>query len=307
MARFEGLAAIRRALSMPNGGTLLDIKPDGLNWQWAQVPPDRARTALAIALAAIDGRWKLYLSLPDDPKSNVLEIVGISKTPDQPEPLVLYRAESGIGGYTLADSRDTGFAFDYNSSGKLDHLVFYRPGAGTIWVLRNNGGTFSQANAGESIVKNYDLADDRDRAFAFDYNSSGKLDHLVLYRPGRTDCRIFKNNGGTFTPVYSGSGIGGYDLWGTTDTGFAFDYNNVGKLDHLVFYRPGETYFWILRNNGGTFTPVPGYSGSGIRGYDLADTRDRAFAFDYNGNGMQDNIVVYRPGTGKIWILNSLN
>jgi hypothetical protein len=307
MARYEGLASVRRALSMPNGEAWLDIKPDGLNWQWAQVQPDRAREALAVALTAIDGRWKLYISLPDDQESNLLEIVGISKTPDQPEPLVLYRGEAGIGGYDLAETRDRAFAFDYTGNGRLDHLVFYRPGTETIWVLRNNGGTFEQANNGASILANYDLADNRDRAFPFDYNSSGNLDHLVLYRAGNGDCRIFRNNDTVFTPVYSGMGIGGYDLFGNTDDGFAFDFNNVGKLDHLVFYRPGETYFWILRNTGGTFNSLPGYNGSGVRGYDFADPRDRAFAFDYNSNGRLDNIVVYRPGTGRIWILNSLN
>src|SRR5215211_146683 len=127
MARFEGLASIRRALSMPDGGALLDIKPDSLNWQWAQVSAGRAREALACALAAMDGRWKMYVSLPDDPNSNVLEIVGLSRTPDQPEPLVLYRG-GGIGNYDLLNVADRIVAFDYNSSGKLDHLVLYRPG-----------------------------------------------------------------------------------------------------------------------------------------------------------------------------------
>ena len=42
MARYEGLASVRSALSMPDGGALLDIEPVGLNWQWAQVPPNRA-------------------------------------------------------------------------------------------------------------------------------------------------------------------------------------------------------------------------------------------------------------------------
>ena len=110
-----------------------------------------------------------------------------------------------------------------------------------------------------------------------------------------------------FTAAVTDFGPGRSQLFGNTDDGFAFDFNNVGKLDHLVFYRPGETYFWILQNNAGAFSSVPGYNGSGIRGYDLADPRDRAFAFDYNSNGRQDNIVVYRPGTGKVWILNSLN
>ena len=29
-----------------------------------------------------------------------------------------------------------GFAFDYNGSAKQDHLVLYRHGTGTIWILR---------------------------------------------------------------------------------------------------------------------------------------------------------------------------
>ncbi len=82
MARFEGEASIRRALSNPNGETVLDIKPDGLNWQWSNVPPERAREALACALAAISGGWKLFVSLPDDPNSNMLEIIGLTNTPD---------------------------------------------------------------------------------------------------------------------------------------------------------------------------------------------------------------------------------
>src|SRR5262252_575514 len=114
MARFEGLASIRRALSMPNGNVQLDIKPDGLNWQWSSVPPDRARQALACGLAAISGGWKLYVSLPDDPASDVLEIVGLSKTPDRPEPTVLYKTpDAGIGEYNLLSPVDDVFAFDY--------------------------------------------------------------------------------------------------------------------------------------------------------------------------------------------------
>jgi hypothetical protein len=85
MARFEGLASIRRALSMPDGSALLDVKPDGSQWRWGSVPPDRARTALACGIAALTGGWKMYISLPDDPTSGVLEIVGLSKTADRPE------------------------------------------------------------------------------------------------------------------------------------------------------------------------------------------------------------------------------
>src|SRR4249920_2747340 len=85
MARFEGYASIRRALHRPDGTALLDIKPDDSQWRWAVVPADRARPALAVGIAAISGGWKMYISLPDDPTSNMLEIVGLSRNADRPE------------------------------------------------------------------------------------------------------------------------------------------------------------------------------------------------------------------------------
>ncbi|MBI4299448.1 MAG: hypothetical protein HY666_06785 [Chloroflexi bacterium] len=94
---------------------------------------------------------------------------------------------TGIGGYDLADPADRVFAFDYNGSGRLDHLVLYRPGQGTIWIMRNSAGTFTPVfaeGAPGTGLSGYDLADPADRAFAFDHDGSGKLDHLTLYRPG---------------------------------------------------------------------------------------------------------------------------
>jgi ribosomal protein L24E len=193
---------------------------------------------------------------------------------------------NGIGGYDLKSGDDRAFAFDYDGSGKLDHLALYRPGTGTMWILRNDGGTFTpvyqQGDPGNGIG-GYDLKSGADRAFAFDYDGSGKLDHLALYRPGTGTMWILKNDGGTFTPVYNqgdpGNGIGGYDLKSSTDRAFAFDYDGSGKSDHLALYRPGTGTMWILRNNGGTFTPVyqQGDPGIGIGGYDLKSGADRAF------------------------------
>ena len=83
MARFEGHASVRRVVHQRWGRVDLDIKPDGLDWQWSFAPPERAREALAIGLTAISGGWKLYISLPDDPNSNDLEIIGLVKAPDR--------------------------------------------------------------------------------------------------------------------------------------------------------------------------------------------------------------------------------
>lgn len=53
---------------------------------------------------------------------------GHSRDPGPPGP-------GALGGYDLASPADRAFAFDYDHSGKLDHLVLYRPGEGTIWIL----------------------------------------------------------------------------------------------------------------------------------------------------------------------------
>lgn len=222
----------------------------------------------------------------------------------------------GIGGYDLRSPADRAFAFDYDHSGKLDHIVLYRPGTGTLWILRNNGGTFTavyrQGDPGNGIG-GYDLKSPGDLAFAFDYNHSGRQDHIVLYRPGTGTLWILKNSKGTFLPVYKqgdpGLGIGGYDLRSDRDRAFAFDYSHSGKLDYLVLYRPGTGTIWILRNLNGVFSAVyrQGDPGTGIGGYDLKSASDRVFAFDYEGSGRADYLVLYRPGTGAIFILENVS
>jgi hypothetical protein len=221
---------------------------------------------------------------------------------------------NGIGGYDLKSPADRSFAFDYDHSGKQDYVCLYRPGTGTFWILKNTGGAFSrvyaQGDPGNGIG-GYDLKSPTDRAFAFDYDSSGKLDHFALYRPGTGTMWILKNNGGVFSPVYAqgdpGNGIGGYDLKSPADRAFAFDYDSSGKLDHLVLYRPATGTIWVLKNTGGVFSAVyaQGDPGNGIGGYDLRSSADQVFAYDYDGSGKLDHLVLYRPGTGTVWILKN--
>ena len=222
---------------------------------------------------------------------------------------------SGIGGYDLQDSRDRIFAFDYSHSGKLDHLALYRPGTGTMWILENKCGVFTAVYAQGSPgagIGGYDLASSADRAFAFDYTHSGKLDHLVLYRPGTGTMWILENKCGVFTAVYAqgspGAGIGGYDLGSPADRAFAFDCSSSGNPDHIVLYRPGTGTIWILQNRRGDFSPVyhTGDPGSGIGGYFIKSPDDKAFAFDFNGSGIADHLAFYRPGAGTFWILENI-
>ena len=224
----------------------------------------------------------------------------------------------GICGYDLKSPADRVFAFDCDSSGKLDGLVLYRPGRGAIFVLQNKGkdpnghlafdAVYAQGDPGIGIC-GYDLLSPADRVFAFDIESSGKLDDLVLYRPGAgTFCMLRRIGDGQFewwkpTPLVRG--ISGYDLMSPADRVFAFDEEGDGKLDDLVCYRPGAGTVWILRRMGnGQFEPrlQPVYGMGGIGCYDFLSPADRVFAFDEEGSGKLDDLVCYRPGAGKICI-----
>ncbi|KIM81968.1 hypothetical protein PILCRDRAFT_480508 [Piloderma croceum F 1598] len=70
-------------------------------------------------------------------------------------------------------------------------------------------------------------------AFAFDFNHTGQLDCITLYRPGTGIIGIIRNENGNFVPIYRqdyrSSGIDGYDLRSRDDRAFAFDYNPYGS------------------------------------------------------------------------------
>jgi carbonic anhydrase len=192
--------------------------------------------------------------------------------------------------YDLSSTSDRMIAFDYDSSGKLDHLLIYRPGTGMVSILGKASDGFPPVyDAKNGGIGGYDLSNPSDRIIAFDYDGSGKMDHLVLYRPGRGAVWILKKDAtGTFTPVYRqndpGTGIAGYDLSNPKDGIIAFDYDNSGKMDHLVLYRPGSGAIWIVKKDaGGNFTPVyrQNAPGTGIGGYDLSNPDDKVMAMGY--------------------------
>jgi hypothetical protein len=246
--------------------------------------------------------------------SNVLAALNVGLSVTHVPVYAQAHGGSGIGGWDLQSTSDLAFAFDYEKTGRLDHLVLYRPGHGAIFILKNTVEAFTPVYAqphGGNGIGTWDLQSPADRAFAFDYEHSSKTDHLVLYRPGHGAIFILKNTGGKFTPVYAqahgGSGIGGWDLQSPLDQAFAFDYDHSGKLDHLVLFRPGHGAIFILKNTGGKFAPVyaQGHGGAGIGGWDLQSSVDRAFAFDYDHSGKLDHLVLYRPGHGAIFILKN--
>ncbi|KAK0652772.1 hypothetical protein B0T16DRAFT_455120 [Cercophora newfieldiana] len=224
----------------------------------------------------------------------------------------IFRTRTGLSGFDLSSPSDRIFPFDYTHSGHLDHLALYRPGAGLFLILRNDvstTGTFTPVYHPTNGIAGFDLTNPRDRAFAFDWDSSGKTDHIALYRPGEGLFTVVKHNDdGVFSPAWSsaGQGVGGYDLARTWDVAFAYDWDHTGKRDHVAFYRPGTGTFWVVARDGKGWKAVfaEGDPGRGVGGYDLARESDRVFAFDYEGSGRADCLVAYRRnGTGTIWIL----
>ena len=213
---------------------------------------------------------------------------------------------AGISNFDLKSTADLSFAFDYNSSGSADHMVFYRPGTGVIFIVANTNGQFSTVFQSTTGIGTFDLMSPTDRLFAFDYNGSGYADHLVAYRPGTGIIYILGNAGGGFfnTVFSSTTGIADYDLKSTADVLMAFDFDGSGLSDHIVAYRPGAGIIHILNNVSGTFGDVY-QSDTGIGGWDLSSTADVLLPFDYTSNGLSDHLVAYRPGTGNIAVLEN--
>jgi hypothetical protein len=172
---------------------------------------------------------------------------------------------------------------------------------------------FTSVYSTVSGIEGYDLMSPADQVLAFDYTHSGDLDHLVLYRPGNGVIRILKHTDNGFERVYPheknspGTPIGGCDLLDPNDRIIAFDYSQTGKLDHLVFYRPGHGFIRILEHTNNGFVRVypseDNSLGTPVGDCDLLDPNDRIIAFDYSQTGKQDHLVVYRPGHGFISIL----
>jgi len=96
--------------------------------------------------------------------------------------------------------------FDYEHSGRADYLFVAQPNPlyPRIYILKNNNdGTMTtvfQSVNGEGIG-GWDFRNDGDRVTAFDYDHSGKMDYLFIYRAGTGVCSIIKNTNGVFTPV----------------------------------------------------------------------------------------------------------
>ena len=234
----------------------------------------------------------------------------------------VYDSANGIvGDCDLSDPADRIIAYDFLGTGRLDHLVCYRPGTGKLWIVEkdvdaNHNVTFSIVYKSTSGIGHYDLGSKADRLIAYDYESSGRPDYLLCYRPGTGAMTIAHRQGDTFANVYMqgdpGNGIGDpqlrrFSLLDPLDQIIAYDHTGSGHLDHLVCYRPGSGLIVMLKKVSDTddpsaFAPVY-WQRFGIGDYDLANSADQVIAYDYAATGHLDHLVCYRPGTGTVWVI----
>jgi hypothetical protein len=223
----------------------------------------------------------------------------------------------GIGGFNLADVNDQMVAVDYEGTGKLDHLLIYRPGSQKkYWVVKRQAdGTFQQVfmngdrgigpvPTGGTVL----LGDARDKVFAFDCHRSGRQDCIVVYRPGLVAA---DSESGSYS-VFERDPDGGYErifrhklirLNGASTQMLAVDDEGSGVGQHLVFYRPGSGLVtirtWVFDDDAGTWGTGPDRyttDSAGIAGFDFRQARDRMIAFDCDRSGREDCLVAYRPG-----------
>ncbi len=234
-------------------------------------------------------------------------------------------APNGIGGYDLLSTADKVLVFDFNADNR-DDLLIYRPGTGTVFVLRSNGDASFTAvyavgdngAAAPNGIAGYDLLSGSDKVLTFDFNGDN-LDDIVLYRPGRGAIFVARSIGdGSFATVYAvgddgsagANGIGGYDLLDVNDAILPFDFNG-DKNDDLFIYRIGKGAAFAVKSNGnGSFSTLYGVLGNtsngikGIGGYDLLSLADKVLTFDFDGDG-KDDLLPHRPGRGAVFVVRS--
>ena len=170
---------------------------------------------------------------------------------------------------------------------------------------------YAQGDPGSGIG-GYELQSIIDTIFPFDYDGDDK-DDLFLYRPGTGAAFVLRSKGdGNFETVYAmgdpGTGIGGYDLASFVDRVIPIRFDSDNR-DDLFLYRPGRGAIFVLESQGdGTFKTrySVGDDGcntpNGLDGYDFLSYRDIAIPSRV-GSGSEYGLVIYRPGTGAIFIL----
>ncbi|MFH0842372.1 MAG: VCBS repeat-containing protein, partial [Bacteroidota bacterium] len=209
---------------------------------------------------------------------------------------VIYRNDAGVfndisAGLTGVNQGSASWG-DYDNDGDLDILLagYSNITSYTSIIYRNDGGTFTDINAGLSELYNGIAA-------WGDYDSDGDLDILLSgYSSSGGITSIFRNDAGTFTDI--DAGLEGLDnpsaAWG--------DCDNDGDLDILCSGYGSSGYVTrIYTNDSGVFTEMS----TGLPG-----TGNSAVAWaDFDNDGDLDIILSGSTGENSLTevFINTLN
>jgi hypothetical protein len=92
--------------------------------------------------------------------------------------------------YDFSSNADRIIPYDYFGNGMTNNIVCYRPGGGACYMMdgftTNGYGNidYHASNGIGSGTTFFDLSNGNDKVFAYDFDGTGKIDHLVCYRPG---------------------------------------------------------------------------------------------------------------------------
>ena len=112
------------------------------------------------------------------------------------------------------------FPLDFNSSGCMDHICFFRPNGGIFYVVQQLMGGYSGLYQGFSQAQ---LG-----VYAGNNNHAGTKDSRDIYH-------------------IDGPQLGGYEFNDPNDHCIPFDWNSSGLMDHVVVYRAGHKHLWVLK------------------------------------------------------------
>jgi hypothetical protein len=212
--------------------------------------------------------------------------------------------DGGLGGFDLTNAADRLVPFEGPGTGSRTLVLGYRPGAKSAWAIKRLDRGESQyelAHESYSGVAGFDLSNAADKAIAYDFDHSGRADHVLLYRPGGRLVVIAERRAdGTYAEVHRGTGIGDWPLTSAVDKIVAFDLEGDGKLDDLLVYRPGVGSTTVRnvavysRDASGQF--VKKYQNAW--GVVLNADDPQLVPVDYDGDGRLDEIMQYDPSAG---------
>lgn len=212
--------------------------------------------------------------------------------------------DGGLGGFDLTNAADRLVPFEGPGTGSRTLVLGYRPGAKSAWAIKRLDRGESQyelAHESNAGVAGFDLSNAADKAIAYDFDHSGRADHVLLYRPGGRLVVIAERLAdGTYAEVHRGTGIGDWPLDNAVDKMVAFDFEGDGKLDDLLVYRPGVGSTTVRnvavysRDASGQF--VKKYQNSW--GVVLNAEDPQLVPVDYDGDSRLDEIMQYDPGAG---------